>query len=77
MGLTVRDLYLIFISFKDHSQDLSQHQGQRGQTLQIPVPESCSVCRKAVEQEAGWSRMEKLSQGALKARESLLPNPEL
>ena len=41
----VFSLYIIFISFKDHSQDLSQHQGQRDKTFEIPVPGSCPVCR--------------------------------
>lgn len=32
VGWTVHGFHLIFISFKEHVQDLSQHQGQRGQS---------------------------------------------
>ena len=71
----VFSLYIIFISFKDHSQDLSQHQGQRDKTFEIPVPGSCPVCRDCGTR-GGVEWMEKLSQGALKAWESALPNPE-
>lgn len=35
-----------------------------------------AVYAEAVEQPEGWRRLEKLSQGALEARENLLPNPE-
>ena len=52
----VFSLCIIFISCKDHSQDLSQHQGQRDKTFEIPVPGSCPVYRETVEQEKGWSR---------------------
>ena len=38
-----------------HSQDLSQHQGQRDKTFEIPVLGSCPVCRETVEQEKEWS----------------------
>ena len=33
MGFTVHGLYLILISFKVASQDLSEHQGQGGQSV--------------------------------------------
>ena len=66
----VFSLYIIFISFKDHSQDLSQHQGQRDKTFEIPVPGSCPVCRDCGTR-GGVEWMEKLSQGALKAREPI------
>lgn len=72
----VYGLCLIFISFMEHTQDLRERRGQGRQTLHIAVPGRCSACRKAAGQEERWKGMEELSQGVLKARESLLPNPE-